>query len=376
LSSSDERKGALGRSVEEVVRSNWLPRLVAFIRAYPSFAPLLPNLVELRLVIDANRVRAELHWRLKTRRKPDSRSALHESLDAGLVVFFAPEHIKAEIEEHYEDIARQTGTTIFEVKREWARFQKYLRFYAPKTCPSATETYADVDDFPYLATWKELDARAVYTTDAHLATMGAPVVSVLIDTHLRAYARASTVKIVVGIGSTISFVVGVKFVAVVFNLLDRCIQAIRRLPPAAQVGLVAAGLVCIAHPRSRAKLREKWSSLRHSEALLAVGDAIADFALQVAGSAEKAKKSLQSIQAALPAQQKQPLVLHARAVCTAASSPLTLAEIERRIRRGGYVTGSRTFRRYLRSVMRTDRSFVEVRPGKWALRPAKQPGNK
>ena len=361
-------------NLEDMARSDLLPKLVALLDAFPNLKALFPRLLQLRLVADANRVRSELYWRLRKRRNPANRSSLHESIDAGVVVFFAPEHAKWEIEKHYEDIARQTRTTVSEVKQEWVHFQKCLRFYVPKMQPSPTQTYADVDDFPYLATWLELDAQAIYTTDPHLTAMGAPVVSVLIDTHLRDYARANTVQIAAGIGSSVSFVVGWEFLQVLYKLLVRCVKAIRRLPPAAQIALTAAGVICVAHPKSRARLKEGWNTLKNSEALLTLGDAITDFAIQVAESAEKAKTNYQNVQAALPARQKRPLLMHARAVCTAAGSPLTLAEMERQIRLGGYVSRSQAFRQYLRRVLRTDSSFVEVMPGQWAIRAARSSG--
>lgn len=237
--------------------------------------------------------------------------------------------------------------------------------------PSPIQTYADVDDFPYLATCMELDAQAIYTTDPHLAAMGAPVVSVLIDTHLRDYARASTVQIAVRIGYSVSFIVGWEFIQVLYKLLVRCIKAIRKLPPAVQIALAAAGLIYVAHPKSRARLKEGWNTLKNSAALLLLGDALADFAVQVTASAEKAKNNYQIVQAALPARQKRPLLMHARAVCTAAGSPLTLAEMERQILLGGYVSRSQTFRQYLRRVLRTDSSFVEVESGQWAIHAAR-----
>jgi hypothetical protein len=213
----------------------------------------------------------------------------------------------------------------------------------------------------------ELDAQAIYTTDPHLATMGAPVVSVLIDTHLRDYARASTVQIAVGIGYSVSFIVGWEFLQVVYKLLVRCVKGIRRFPAVAQIGLAVAGVIWVTHPRSRTKLKEGWNTVKNSEALLTLEDTIADFAVQIAESAEKVKTNYQIVQAALPARQKRPLLMHARAVCAAADSPLSLAEMERQIRLGGYVSRSRTFRQYLRGVLRTDNEFVEVRPGEWAI---------
>ena len=57
------------------------------------------------------------------------------------------------------------------------------------------------------------------------------MVSVLIDTHLRDYARASTVQIAVGIGSSVSFVVGWEFLQIVYKLLVRCLKGIHQFHP-------------------------------------------------------------------------------------------------------------------------------------------------
>ena len=83
----------------------------ALIEAFPVLKPLFPKLLQLRLVVDANRLRGELYWRLKKRGNAANRSALHEVIDVGVVIFFARDHVKWEIEKHYEDIARQARTT-------------------------------------------------------------------------------------------------------------------------------------------------------------------------------------------------------------------------------------------------------------------------
>jgi hypothetical protein len=197
--------------------------------------------------------------------------------------------------------------------------------------------------------------------------MGAPVVSVLIDKQLRDYARGSAVQIAVGIGSSLSVVVGWEFLQMVYRLLMRCTKAIRQLPPAAQIGLAAAGLVCVAHPHSRAKLKESWNAFKNSDTVLMLCETIVDLAAQATEAAQKAEANYKTLQAVLPARQKCPLLMHARSVCTAARAALTQEELERRILCGGYVTRSRTFRQYLRRVLRTDGSFVEVRPGQWAI---------
>jgi hypothetical protein len=112
------RETKTGLNLEKVLRSDLLPKLVALLNDYPNLKPLFPKLLQLRLVADANRIRAELYWRLKKRRNPSSRSSLHEAIDSGVLVLFAPEFAKWEIEKHYEDIAKQAGTNLADVKRE------------------------------------------------------------------------------------------------------------------------------------------------------------------------------------------------------------------------------------------------------------------
>lgn len=84
-------------------------------------------------------------------------------------MFLTPEYVKQEIEKYYEAIAADTGNTVAEVQKEWTQFQQHIGFYSPQERPSPSETYADIKDFPHLATWREVDARAIYTADPHLA---------------------------------------------------------------------------------------------------------------------------------------------------------------------------------------------------------------
>lgn len=362
-------KSRFSRRLEDLFHSDRLPQLVAFMEALPVLRDLIPYPFQLRLVADANRIHAELRWRLRRRRHPEHRSAIHEAIEAGVAMFLAPEYVKQEIEKYYEAIAADTGSTVVEVEKEWNQFQQYVGFYSPRQRPSPTETYADIKDFPYLATWREVDARAVYTEDPHLAAMGAAVVSVFIDTQLRDYARASTVQIAVRIGSSLSVFVGWEFLCGFCRLLVRLVRAVRRLPPELQIVLASAGALALLHPRTRAGLQKGWNSLKGSAAFQTFCLTCMEFGSQAAEAEEKAHFNFERLQAVLPARQKRPLVQHARSVCIAAHSALTLEELERRIRRGGFESQSLNFRQYLRRVLLSDESFIEVEPGRWAIQP-------
>jgi hypothetical protein len=87
---------------------------------------LFPQIFQLRVVIDANIVQGELRWRLKSRRKPGARSALHEVLECGVLVAYAPYFLENEIREHAPRLARETKTSLADVYREWKDFRKYI----------------------------------------------------------------------------------------------------------------------------------------------------------------------------------------------------------------------------------------------------------
>jgi len=82
----------------------------------------------------------------------------------------------------------------------------------------------------------------------------------------------------------------------------------------------------------------------------------------------KSPQQLRTLAGRSASEAKRPLVQHARSVCAAARSALTLEGLERQIRRGGYESRSKTFRQYLRRVLRGDESFIEVAPGRWSVR--------
>jgi hypothetical protein len=353
--------------LEKVFPSDFLPQLVSLLDLVPSLRPLFPKLIHVRLVVDANRVRAELYWRLRKRHEASHRTALHEAIIARVIIPYVPNDLNQEIEDDYEEIATQTRRSVSDVKREWNEFKRHLVFYAPKGRPLSGEIYADPDDFPYLAAWRELDARAIYTTDPHLEKMGAPVISVLIDTRLRDYARSSAVQMAVGFGSSVSIMAGLKSLQGLYRLLTKLLVSFRRLSPGAQLAIVGGATICVLHPKSRAKMKEIWNSWKSSPVTLALCDALLEFAAQYAKADATVKENYKALQAELPKSHKRTLLHHARSACAEAGCSLSLEEMERRIRRGGYTSRSPNFRAYLRRVLQTDGAFSEVSPGCWAL---------
>jgi len=95
--------------------------------------------------------------------------------------------------------------------------------------------------------------------------------------------------------------------------------------------------------------------------------AIADVVVQLTEANKTETDARKRLQGALAKGRKRLALMHARAVCLAARSPLPLVEIERRIRADGYVTRAQNFGTYLRRVLRTSGQFQESSPGGWAF---------
>jgi hypothetical protein len=86
--------------LDEIVRSDALADLSEFRKHNPMLKQVIEEPLQIRLVLDANIVQRELRWRLRSRRNDEARSALHEAIDSGSVLPFAPTALAREIDEH------------------------------------------------------------------------------------------------------------------------------------------------------------------------------------------------------------------------------------------------------------------------------------
>lgn len=99
---------SVGSEIAKILRADLLPNLVAILDSFPALRSMLPQVLQLAVVIDANVVYGELRWRLKNRPRPDVRSSLEEALASCVLIAYAPHHLDDEIHEHMEEIAADT----------------------------------------------------------------------------------------------------------------------------------------------------------------------------------------------------------------------------------------------------------------------------
>src|ERR1700674_3086742 len=100
------------RKLRPLSRSDALPGFRRLLVHLPAFREAFGDLVQIRLVIDASIVQKELRWRIGSRRDPDARSGLHEAIDSGTILAFAPMALKQEIEQHIDEIAQDAGVPV------------------------------------------------------------------------------------------------------------------------------------------------------------------------------------------------------------------------------------------------------------------------
>jgi hypothetical protein len=342
----------------------------AFLANYPALAPLLSQVVRVQFVVDADIIQSEIRWRVGTRRDAKARTGLQEAIDSGVVVAAAPSHLRSEIEEHLGDIAADLRVPIDDVRLEWQEVQRMLLFYTPrKDRPALQGDTVDPDDVAYQHACEELGAEAVYSRDAHFERMQVPLVRVSLDLTLRKHARASSIVLGITLGSGTTVMIGFEAVRAVGRLIKRSLDAFDNLPGWAQAAIGIGVLVVILHPKLRAKVAGVWQAMVATVRALqpGLGVLLADIGEQYLTAQTIAGETYAEIRAALPKAKRRSALVRARFACLISKCPLTLEEIERRLRNDGYTTRSKDFRAYLRRVLRESEQFVEMAPNQWAL---------
>lgn len=358
---ADERKPAPVSIPSDALRALLNLRDVPFLR------PLLEDLIQIVIVLDASAVQGELRWRLGSRTNPTARTGLHEAIDSGAVIAVAPIFLRQEIEKYLPRIAGEEGVSAEAAYTEWERVQRIIRFYAP-TGDGAEFALIDPKDSPYALTARELDADFVRTTDPHFERMGVPAIGPDADQLLRDYARSTSVLVTVKLGSGLALTFGIQAFVEAIRVIT---EMFRKLPPAAKLILGALLAFALLHPTSREKLiqglKKIWERLRETKPVLV---SISQGAVkQLAEAAQTSSTTRKVIQSKLRVRGKQTALSHARLIILRSERPLSADEIARRIFATGYSSRSKNFTAYVSRLLREDGRFVKA-DGLWKLRAA------
>jgi hypothetical protein len=352
-------------SLEAVFPSDSLAALSNFLRSVPALAGFARELIQLRVVLDANEVQREIRFRLR-RRQPNARSGLHEALAAGVVIGFVPPFLDDEIGKYVGKIARETKRSVDEVHAEWAVIRALLRVYDPQETDDPEAARIDPKDVPYKLAFDELGADAVLTQDKHFERMGVPVIKRPPSRALRDYARSTSIS--VGLGVSAGVVVTISYASLrgMYELIGQSIRALGELPEWAKVILAASVVIAVANPKSRQWLVEKWQQFRTmigsiTPELAAALETVARLYLEAYQTAAYTRATLE---AALPPKRPRTVLQIVRVICSVNPEPLSVPEIAARMAAEGYVPDVKNFHRQLRQQLRASGQFIEISVGR------------
>lgn len=339
-------------------------------RSSPLLRKILGDLVEIQIVVDAEKIQRELRWRLRRRRSLNARSAFHEVIESGFYVPLVPRHLHSEIEEHLSEIAAQTGATVAQAQAEWENVQKLLNVYEPRVRASASQNPIDPDDVPYKYVSEDLGIP-VYSSDRHLKRMNVPVITICLDIAARDYVRSASITLAGLAGTATTVTVAVGGLVAFWNLTKALFERVLQLPKPVQALLVGALATALIHPKSRATLLS-WVRAGYQGAAKLKPEALNMLArgVQELGTAMRTlQKRGQEIRSALPTRKKRSALMHLRGIIAASKQPMSLTELELQVKQQGYVSRSRNLRAYIRRVLRNSGQFHEVKPGTWTFQP-------
>ena len=344
--------------LDQVFRSNLLPSLTQWMWSITAADSSLLDVEVFSVVLDANKVIAEIRWRLGKRAKPHALSGIFESIEAKVLMAYVPCFMEQEIFANAEKIAAGLGRPTQDVLAEWSRIKPFLRVHETAMQQVEVLELADPKDLVYIATQQQLGVPAIYSTDPHLRRMGAPLVSGRIDDDLRDYARGMSVTVGVSLGSGIVISVAVPNI---LRALKATIDWLFRQPLFVQLALAALLASLLRSERVRSWVSETWDEYWP----VFVGMAT-PLLFEWCESQERAMLARSRIQQAFPVRpRRRSTIQFCLGACQVSEVPRSLAAILSDMRTAGYRTKSQDPMPYLRRVMRESGSFIETKGGLW-----------
>ena len=347
--------------LNNVFRSNLLPSLAHWVRTITACDHNLLDIEAFSVVLDANKVIAEIRWRLSKRTKPHALTGIFESIEAKVLIAYVPSYTEFEVIANAEELALEIGKSKEEVLEEWRRIKPLLRVHETAMQQVEVIELADPKDLVYMATQQQLGLAAIYSDDRHLQRMGAPLVKGRVDDDLRDYARGSSVRIGVSFGS--GLVVSIS-VPAIFRMLKSSLAWLSRQPLAFQLALAALVFTLLRNRRVRTWVSNKWK-----EYWPALVELMTSVLLEYCESQTKAFDARRRIQKAIPALTKRRSALqYCQGACPADNRARSMSEILKAMREDGYYSKSRDPASYVRGVMRRSGRFVELKSDCWMQR--------
>lgn len=310
------------------------------------------------LVLDSSAIQRDLPWLAKCSSPSSSlRTAIMETMDAGVVIGLVPPEALTEIEKFLPSIASDCARDLVAVTNVWKAYRDRLTVLPPTRAHRNHELEdRDVLDMPFVAVLRESGAHAIVTADRDLLdTVEDTISPAEIMMLLREYARQKAISV----GSAGQMHVGAMAAGYGGSLLGRGVRealtAFRRLPPWAQLGMFIGGLWAIDRPEVKT-----WFAKRKDEVSRFAGAAVPKL-LEVAASGNTAETAATAVSTTINARigRRRRLGLRAALLRVLADQRTGVAvnELAKRVIAAGYETTARRFATYVDGYLRRDPMF-------------------
>jgi hypothetical protein len=337
--------------------------------AFPVLAEQLGDPKNLRLVLDANIVIAEVRWLVKKRRDPTARTSLQEAVASGTLVAFAPTFLDDEMRRQLSDVAEDERLSYPALLDAWELYKTALIFYdaALPVCAPGSDA-VDPKDFPYVETYLAIGAAAIMTSDPHLQRMGARTVGSEISVKMRTYGRDASIDLTLRTGGVL---VATAIIAGTIGLAKTAVNMatlVSHLPRSLQALVVLALVGLIAYRPTREALVRglRRTQIGISEAFGVTTPLFLDLIRESRNRRASAELAWSEIEPLIPLR-KVGLAAQTLAICAEAGRPLTGQEISARLKRVGVRTTARTFPKYLQQILRGHPLLMRTDDGSWVV---------
>lgn len=289
---------------------------------------------------------------------------------SGTILAIAPVTLREEVCEKIPLIAARENISEVQLRKEWDAYQPFMHYVAEgprgNSIAVGTNSVRDPNDLPYVYLYDSTDAAAVLSLDKDISAMGAPTVGFDVIIHLRDYARSKTVEVsflVCGV------TIGTASLHGAMELLAALAKGVSQLPDWAKLLLVVGGLAAVLHPGIRSAIHDFWTKAwQQLKPLLdTVGPAIIQLVQALNIEKEKAIQSWSAANAQLKLRKRITLKQYAISACLEAGAPITLQEIEAKVRSNGYSSRAKNLMAYLARILRQDSRFISFGDGRWAI---------
>ena len=213
----------------------------------------ITGIVQFSVVVDVNMVVPDLVYRVRFPER--GARALEELIRSTVVVAHAPRWLDIEMVSAVAQVSRQYGLPAEALWARWREFQTLIVWDETLREPGEVGgEWCDPKDLPYVLLERKLQADGILTRDRHMARMGGHPLTLDFVLSSRNYAREVVKTVTLRVAGV---VVPVASLMILDGVLRSIGKGVAALPPSVKALLVTAGLVALAHPRSRQWLVER-----------------------------------------------------------------------------------------------------------------------